>query len=67
MRALVAQNAHDGVKLGSALCELRADGVAEAVCGDRRLPSGVDQARAFAGYLQGFLKEITGEIRLLRR
>ena len=42
-RALVPEHAHDGVQLGAALGELRAQRVAETVGGDGRVPTRVHQ------------------------
>jgi hypothetical protein len=52
------QHAHDGVKLGAPLCELRADGMTKAMGTDCRAAGFVEQACVAAGDGQRLLKEV---------
>jgi hypothetical protein len=58
LRAFVAEDAHDGVKLCTAFCEFGSERVAESVHCHGRPASGVDQARGGTHPLQWRTKEM---------
>jgi hypothetical protein len=58
--AHVSQDRHDGLYPGTALCQLRTQGVAESVGADGPGPIGIDQSCGLAGLVEGVVKERRG-------